>query len=73
MCRPIIILPISVNPTNLHRRRPIVLGEGNVVPDDLCELDIVEGVDRVGHLITSRLNGNVVILVKVDARVTRLE
>ncbi len=57
----------------LHRRGARVVGEREVAGDDLAEVDIAERGDALGDLVTSRLDGNVVVLVEVDAAVVARE
>uniref|UniRef100_A0A2M4ATH4 Secreted protein n=1 Tax=Anopheles triannulatus TaxID=58253 RepID=A0A2M4ATH4_9DIPT len=57
----------------LHRRRFIVARQLDVVVNDLCQLDIVEGINVPRHVITRRLHGNIFVLAEIDTGVAVFE
>uniref|UniRef100_A0A182JJJ6 Uncharacterized protein n=1 Tax=Anopheles atroparvus TaxID=41427 RepID=A0A182JJJ6_ANOAO len=57
----------------LHRRRLVVARQLHVVVDDLCQLDVVKGIDVAGHVVTRRLHGNIFVLAEIDTGVAVFE
>uniref|UniRef100_A0A2M4D1U2 Putative carbohydrate binding protein n=1 Tax=Anopheles darlingi TaxID=43151 RepID=A0A2M4D1U2_ANODA len=57
----------------LHRRRFIVARQLDVVINDLCQLDIVEGINVSRHVVTRRLHGNIFVLAEIDTGVAVFE
>uniref|UniRef100_A0A2M3ZM96 Putative secreted peptide n=1 Tax=Anopheles braziliensis TaxID=58242 RepID=A0A2M3ZM96_9DIPT len=57
----------------LHRRRFIVARQLDVVLNNLCQLDIVEGINVPRHVVTRRLHGNIFVLAEIDTGVAVFE
>ena len=51
----------------LHRRRRGVLGQLDVLDDDRRQLELLERVDALGHVVTRGVHRDVVVFVEVDA------
>uniref|UniRef100_A0A182QW56 Uncharacterized protein n=1 Tax=Anopheles farauti TaxID=69004 RepID=A0A182QW56_9DIPT len=53
----------------LNRGRFVVAGQLYVIFDDLCQLNVVEGIDVSRHIVTRRLHGNIFVLAEIDTGV----
>uniref|UniRef100_A0A8W7PSX2 Uncharacterized protein n=1 Tax=Anopheles coluzzii TaxID=1518534 RepID=A0A8W7PSX2_ANOCL len=57
----------------LHRRRFVVACQLYVIIDNLCQLNVVEGIDVAGHVVARRLHGNIFVLAEIDTGVAVFE
>lgn len=57
----------------LHWRRLVVARQRYVVPNDLCQLDVLEAADVRRHILARRLHGYIFVFVEINAGVRRPE